>query len=89
VGVKRNGEETTMAAVVETPPEPKAPPVAKPPPVLRAVPRPTEAKVAEELAKIPYEPFLSVEAHLVTWSLVLGAVLLGVLVWVSYTFFGG
>jgi len=78
-----------MAAVVETPPEPKAPPMAKPPPVLRAVPRPTEGKVAEELAKIPYEPFLPVEAHLVTWSLVLGAVLLGVLVWVSYAFFAG
>jgi len=33
------------------------------------------------------EPFLPAETKLVTWSLVLGVVLLGVLVWVSNTFF--
>lgn len=48
-----------------------------------------EAKLAEELAKIPLEPFLPIEAKLVTWSLVLGVGLLAVLVWVSYTFFPG
>ena len=78
-----------MATVATTPPETKVPPEVKAPPVLRPVPPPTEAKVAEELAKIPYEPFLPVEAKLVAWSLALGVVLLGVLVWVSYTFFAG
>ena len=48
-----------------------------------------QPKVAEEMAKIPYEPFLQVERKLITWSLILGAVLLVVLVWISYTFFGG
>ncbi len=46
-------------------------------------------QVAEELAKIQYEPFLPIERKLVTWSLVLGAVLLVLLVWISYTFFTG
>jgi hypothetical protein len=46
-------------------------------------------KVAEELAKIQYEPFLPIERKLVTWSLILGAVLLVLLVWISYTFFTG
>ena len=44
-------------------------------------------QVADELAKIPYEPFLPVEAKLVTWSLILGVGLLALLVWVSNTFF--
>ena len=46
-----------------------------------------EAKVSEELAKIPYEPLLPIEKKLIVWSLVLGVVLLAVLVWASYTFF--
>jgi hypothetical protein len=46
-----------------------------------------EATVGEELAKQPYEPFLPVEAKLVAWSLALGLVLLGLLVWLSSTFF--
>jgi hypothetical protein len=45
--------------------------------------------VADEIAQIPYEPFEPVERKLFVWSLVLGAVLLVILVWVSYTFFGG
>jgi len=48
-----------------------------------------QPKVADEIARIPYEPFEPVERKLVTWSLVLGAILLVLLVWVSYTFFGG
>jgi hypothetical protein len=48
-----------------------------------------QPKVAEEMAKIPYEPFEPVERKLIAWSLGLGVVLLVVLVWVSYTFFGG
>jgi hypothetical protein len=52
-------------------------------------PQGQQPKVADEIAQIPYEPFLPIERKLVTWSLILGAVLLGVLVWTSYTFFGG
>ena len=52
-------------------------------------PQGQQPKVADEMAQIPYEPFEPVERKLVTWSLVLGAVLLVALVWVSYTFFGG
>lgn len=45
--------------------------------------------IATELANIPQEPFLPVEKRLVAWSLILGLVLLGGLVWVSSTFFPG
>ena len=46
-----------------------------------------EHKVAEELKKMEVEPFLPVEKKLTAWSLILGVVLLGFLIWVSYTFF--
>jgi hypothetical protein len=36
-----------------------------------------------------YEPMLPVEKKLITWSLILGVVLLGILIVVSYTFFPG
>jgi hypothetical protein len=36
-----------------------------------------------------YEPMLPAEKKLITWSLVLGVVLLGILIVVSYTFFPG
>ncbi len=52
-------------------------------------PQAQHPKVADEMAQIPYEPFAPVERKLVTWSLVLGAILLVLLVWMSYTFFGG
>ncbi len=71
-----------MAPQVVTSPEPKAPPG-------RKAPAAGGPQVAEELAKIPYEPFLPVEGKLIAWSLGLGVVLLVVLVWVSYTFFAG
>jgi hypothetical protein len=48
---------------------------------------PEEPKLAEELKKMEYEEFLPVEKKLVTWSIVLGILLLGILIWVSYTFF--
>jgi hypothetical protein len=51
--------------------------------------RDAAARVGEEMAKIPYEPLLPVEKQLIVGSLVLGVVLLGVLLWVSYTFFPG
>jgi hypothetical protein len=47
----------------------------------------TEAQTAEEMAHIPYEPLLPAEKMLIAGSLVLGVVLLGVLLWVSATFF--
>ncbi|HWU39410.1 MAG TPA: hypothetical protein VN203_17320, partial [Candidatus Acidoferrum sp.] len=48
-----------------------------------------QPKVADEIARIPYEPFEPVERKLIAWSLGLGVVLLVVLIWISYTFFGG
>ncbi len=46
-----------------------------------------EKKLVEELRKMGVEPFLPVEKKLVTWSIILGVVLLAFLVWVSYSFF--
>ncbi len=46
-----------------------------------------QPKIAEELQKMAWEPLLPVEKKLIAWSLGLGVVLLGILVWVSYTFF--
>jgi hypothetical protein len=48
-----------------------------------------EPKLAEELKKMEYEPLLPVEKKLIAWSIIIGAVSLGILVWVSYTFFPG
>lgn len=48
---------------------------------------PEEPKLAEELKKMEYEPLLPIEKKLITYSLIIGAALLGILVWVSYTFF--
>ncbi|HXX58809.1 MAG TPA: hypothetical protein VEI96_12470 [Thermodesulfovibrionales bacterium] len=50
---------------------------------------PEQPKLAEELRKMEYEPLLPIEKKLVGWSIGLGIVLLGMLVWVSYTFFPG
>jgi hypothetical protein len=44
-------------------------------------------KLAEELKKLADEPLLPVEKKLIAWSVGLGIVLLGVLVWLSRTFF--
>lgn len=46
-----------------------------------------QPKLVEELGKMEHEPLLPVEKKLIGWSIILGVVLLGVLVWVSYTFF--
>lgn len=46
-----------------------------------------EAKLSEEIKKMEYEPLLPIEKKLIMWSLVLGTVLLGIFVWISYTFF--
>ncbi len=39
------------------------------------------------MKKMPYEPLLPVEKKLIGWSIGLGVVLLGLLVWISYTYF--
>ena len=41
----------------------------------------TERQTAEEMARITYEPLLPVEKKLIVGSLVLGAILLGILLW--------
>jgi len=50
---------------------------------------PDEPKFSEELKKMEYEPLLSVEKKLIGWSLALGVVLLGLLIWISNKFFPG
>lgn len=46
-----------------------------------------KSKLAEELKNMEYEEILPVEKKLVGWSIALGIILLGILIWVSYTFF--
>ena len=46
-------------------------------------------RLADEIEKMAYEPLLPVEKKLILWSVLLGVALLGLLTWVSYTFFPG
>ena len=48
-----------------------------------------EPKFSEELKKMEHEPLLPVEKKLIAGSLLLGAVLLGLLIWISNRFFPG
>jgi hypothetical protein len=48
-----------------------------------------QPKVAEEMKKIEYEPLLPIEKKLIGWSIGLGVILLGILIFISYTFFPG
>ena len=48
---------------------------------------PEQPKMTDEMKAMPAEPLLPVEKKLIGWSLVAGVVLLGVLIWISYTFF--
>lgn len=48
-----------------------------------------QPKLAEEMKKMECEPLLPVEKKLIVWSIALGVLLLGILAWVSYTFFPG
>ena len=48
-----------------------------------------EPKLSEELKKMEVEPLLPIEKKLIAWSLILGLALLGLLIWVSATFFRG
>jgi hypothetical protein len=45
-----------------------------------------QPRIVDEM-KQASEPLLPVEKRLIAWSLILGVVLLGVLIWLSYTFF--
>jgi len=46
-----------------------------------------QPRLADELERMEYEPLLPVEKKLIFWSIVIGTVLLGILTWLSYTFF--
>ncbi len=46
-----------------------------------------EGQLAKELKEMQAEPLLPVEKKLIGWSIGLGIALLGILVWISYTFF--
>jgi hypothetical protein len=50
---------------------------------------PKEPKLADEIRKMQVEPLLPIEKKLITASILLGVALLGLLTWVSYTFFPG
>ncbi len=60
-----------------------------PPEEVPVVEQPMEAKLIDELQKMEYEPLLPIEKQLISWSIIIGLVALGFLVWVSYTFFPG
>jgi hypothetical protein len=44
-------------------------------------------RAGDELRQMPHEPLLDVEKKLIGGSLIAGVILLGILVWMSYTFF--
>lgn len=50
-----------------------------------------EPRLVSELEQMEaqYEPLLPVEKQLISWSVGLGILALGLLVWISYTFFPG
>ncbi len=56
-------------------------------PAQRIRPARSDGQLVDELKQMEWEPLLPVEKKLVGWSVGLGVALLGVLVWVSYTFF--
>jgi hypothetical protein len=60
-----------------------------PPEEAPEVPPAEEHKLIDELEKMEYEELLPVEKKLISWSIIIGVVALGFLVWISYTFFPG
>ena len=48
-----------------------------------------EHSLVDELQKMEYEPLLPIEKKLIGWSIGIGVVSLGFLVWLSHTFFPG
>ncbi len=60
-----------------------------PPEESPSVPPEEEHRLINELQKMEYEPLLPIEKKLIGWSIGIGVVSLGFLIWVSYTFFPG
>jgi len=60
-----------------------------PPEEIPVVPPGEEHKLIDELQKMQYEELLPVEKKLIAWSIAIGVVALGFLVWISYAFFPG
>jgi hypothetical protein len=48
-----------------------------------------EQRLKEEMKRMEYEPLLPVEKKLITMSIALGLVLLGIFIWMSQTLFPG
>jgi len=46
-----------------------------------------EHKLIDELHKMAYEELLPVEKKLIGWSIAIGVIALGFLMWLRYTFF--
>jgi hypothetical protein len=46
-----------------------------------------QPRLKDEIEKMEHEPLLPVEKRLVVWSVLLGVALLGILTWMSRTFF--
>ena len=46
-----------------------------------------DRRTRAERDRTEHEPLLAVEKRLVGWSVIAGVVLLGLLMWLSYTFF--
>lgn len=55
-----------------------------------SAPKPADPpRIAEEIRKMEYEPLLPIEKKLIVLSLALGVGLLGLLLWISATYFPG
>jgi hypothetical protein len=48
---------------------------------------PEQPKLSDELQKMEYEELLPIEKKLIAWSIGIGVVALGVLVWLSHAYF--
>jgi len=48
-----------------------------------------DPNIGDEIKRMQHEPLLPVEKRLITWSLLLGLALLGLLVWMSGRLFPG
>ena len=51
------------------------------------MPQTEEPKLVDELQKMEYEELLPIEKKLIVWSITIGILALGVLVWLSHTYF--
>ena len=74
--------EARISELMATEGPKKLPPEEKP-----EVPPQEKSSLVSEMSKMEFEPLLPVEKKLIAWSIGLGIVGLGFLVWVSYTFF--